>query len=160
MTRVHWRASTFANNLCVRGHHSLLGTFDLYRPEAGMLPGITWKRSMRSAFYWFSEFCQSRRLSQFAASFIVTRAEASIAKSCDLTYLAILAKHVDNGLQRVRDWWQANNYGGLPLATHEFNRGYYTTHELTVRFRVFRIFVEMILPQVHLRKPCYDFYFL
>ena len=38
---------------------------------------------MRSAFSWFSEFCHSRRLSHFAASFIVTRAEASIAENCD-----------------------------------------------------------------------------
>ena len=25
---------------------------------------------------------------------------------------------------------------------------------------IFDFFLEMILPQVHLRKPCYDFYFL
>ena len=37
---------------------------------------------MRSAFSWFAEFCHSQRLSHFAASFIVTRAETSIAKSC------------------------------------------------------------------------------
>ena len=44
--------------------------------------GEPWQCSMRSAFYWFAEFCHSQRLSHFAASFIVTRAEGSIAKSC------------------------------------------------------------------------------
>ncbi len=28
------------------------------------------------------------------------------------------------------------------------------------RFILFECIVLMILPQVHLRKPCYDFYFL
>ena len=60
-----------------------LEAFKRYRPEVDILPGITWKCSMRSAFSWFSEFCHSRRLSHFAASFIVTRAEASIAENCD-----------------------------------------------------------------------------
>ena len=61
---------------------SALGAFIRYCPEVDILPGKTWKCSMRSAFYWFAEFCHSQRLSHFAASFIVTRAEGSIAKSC------------------------------------------------------------------------------
>ena len=39
---------------------------------------------MRSAFYLFAEFCHSQCLSHFAASFIVSRAEASIAKNCEV----------------------------------------------------------------------------
>ena len=67
---------------CNRDYNSALGAFVRYRPEVDILPGKTWKCSMRSAFYWFAEFCHSQRLSHFAASFIVTRAEGSIAKSC------------------------------------------------------------------------------
>jgi hypothetical protein len=37
---------------------------------------------MRSAFSWFAEFCHSQRLSQFAASFIVTNAETSVGENC------------------------------------------------------------------------------
>ena len=51
--------------------------------EAGMLPGISRKRSIRSNPYWFTEFCNSQCLSHFAAPFIVVRAETSVAESCD-----------------------------------------------------------------------------
>ena len=50
--------------------------------EAGMLPGITQQHNVRSKFYWFSEFCNSQWLSHFAAPFIVTWAETSVAESC------------------------------------------------------------------------------
>lgn len=33
-------------------------------------------------------------------------------------------------------------------------------YDRTVRWSFFRSFSTMILPQVHLRKPCYDFSFL
>ena len=50
--------------------------------EAGMLSGISRKRSVRSSPYWFTESCNSQCLSHFAAPFIVVRAETSIAESC------------------------------------------------------------------------------
>ena len=50
--------------------------------EAGMLSGISRKRSVRSSPYWFKESCNSQCLSHFAAPFIVVRAETSIAESC------------------------------------------------------------------------------
>ena len=52
--------------------------------EAGMLSGISRKHSIRSNPCWFTEFCNSQRLSHFAAPFIVVRAEASVAESCGL----------------------------------------------------------------------------
>ena len=58
------------------------------RSEPNMLSGEAWKRSMRSAFSWFAEFCHSQRLSHFAASFIVVRAETSIAKSCEKLFVS------------------------------------------------------------------------
>ena len=83
----HWHTtthSTEASQLAIvrKQHKNPLDAFKRCRPEVDILPGITWKCSMRSAFSWFSEFCHSRRLSHFAASFIDTRAEGSIAKSC------------------------------------------------------------------------------
>ena len=50
--------------------------------EAGMLSGISQKRSIRSNPCWFTEFCKSQCLSHFAAPFIVVRAETSVAESC------------------------------------------------------------------------------
>ena len=50
--------------------------------EAGVLSGISRKRSVRSNPYWFTEFCNSQCLSHFAAPFIVVRAETSVAESC------------------------------------------------------------------------------
>ena len=50
--------------------------------EAGMLSGISRKRSIRSNPCWFTEFCNSQCLSHFAAPFIVVRAETSVAESC------------------------------------------------------------------------------
>ena len=50
--------------------------------EAGMLSGMSRKRSIRSNPYWFTEFCNSQCLSHFAAPFIVVRAETSVAESC------------------------------------------------------------------------------
>ena len=51
--------------------------------EVGMLSGVSRKRRMRSNPCWFTEFCNSQRLSHFAAPFIVVRAETSVAESCD-----------------------------------------------------------------------------
>ena len=83
-----WDKPTLTNNDATLQQRfrkiSPLRAFTRNRPELCILSGVTWKCSMRSAFYWFAEFCHSRGLSHFAASFIVTRAEASIAKSCDV----------------------------------------------------------------------------
>ena len=53
--------------------------------EAGMLSGISRKRSIRSNPCWFTEFCKSQCLSHFAAPFIVVRAKTSVAESCEET---------------------------------------------------------------------------
>ena len=58
------------------------GAWESVDTEAGMLSGISRKRSIRSNPYWFTEFCNSQCLSHFAAPFIVVRAETSIAESC------------------------------------------------------------------------------
>ena len=50
--------------------------------EAGILSGISRKRSVRSSPYWLTESCNSQCLSHFAAPFIIARAETSITESC------------------------------------------------------------------------------
>ena len=62
-----------------RGHVAGMNDMDT---EAGMLSGISRKRSVRSSPYWFTESCNSQCLSHFAAPFIVVRAETSVAESC------------------------------------------------------------------------------
>ena len=71
--------------------------------EAGMLSGISRKRSIRSNPYWFTEFCNSQCLSHFAAPFIVVRAETSVAESCEeaLNSLTVNAKEK---IQRHAAW--------------------------------------------------------
>ena len=51
--------------------------------KAGMLSGISQKHKTRSKLFWFTEFCNSQRLSPFAAPFIVAQAETSIAENCN-----------------------------------------------------------------------------
>ena len=60
--------------------------------EAGMLSGVSRKRSIRSSPCWFTEFCKSQCLSHFAAPFIVVRAETSVAESCKYSQKAAQAR--------------------------------------------------------------------
>ena len=106
-----------------------------YRPEVDILPGGTWKCSMRSAFYWFAEFCHSQRLSHFAASFIVTRAEGSIAKSCKNKCLYNSNKIPGICVRRIIYWQprypqSCGNYSHLWV-----NPPCERLHALTIKFR-------------------------
>ena len=64
--------------------------------------------------------------------------------------------------------WQWERVGGRSEARpttlerlHEGSRKAPLTQTLTKEFTGMRLdYVRMILPQVHLRKPCYDFSFL
>ena len=78
----HWHTKTYTKH--VRVIPTYFVTLMCKRPEPSILSGGSRKCSMRSAFFWFAEFCHSQRLSHFAASFIVVRAETSIAKSCEI----------------------------------------------------------------------------
>ena len=60
------------------------GALEVGGSEVGMPSGISRRRSMRSKFCWFAEFCNLQCLSHFAAPFIVVRAEASVAESCEV----------------------------------------------------------------------------
>ena len=134
--------------------------------EAGMLLGISQKHNARSSPCRFTEFCNSQCLSHFAAPFIVVRTETSIAESCEL--------HMANASNRrlhqsdLRMQWQWERTGMLfiphnppPASTCMGNPNVHPHTRLTEEFtRILLEHVRMILPQVHLRKPCYDFSFL
>ena len=111
--RVNGRTSLTRRNANTRATDAADGVAEgCKRPEPDILPREPWKCSMRSAFYWFAEFCHSQCLSHFAASFIVTWAETSIAKSCKIfTNLLWWEK-----LKRLTvDWTQVKFYPILPI---------------------------------------------
>ena len=133
---------------------SLFGT----DTQRGVLTGLSRERNLRSKIWWFTEFCNSHYVSHFAAFFIVTGTKISVAKSCFGFVCLTLVKAVKistrfkkgvkkkgNSLRRLQDT-SPNPHG--PRGVRNVHRG------------LKRGYVLMILPQVHLRKPCYDFYFL
>ena len=71
--------------------------------EAGMLSGVSRKRSIRSNPCWFTEFCKSQCLSHFAAPFIVVRAETSVAESCEEAFNSLAVDAKEN-IQKHRVW--------------------------------------------------------
>ena len=117
-----------------RDYISALEAFIRYRPEVDILPTKGQKCSMRSAFYWFAEFCHSQRLSHFAASFIVTRAEGSIAKSCKK--ILATTKKIPEKMYCVYLLAVNSPTGAGSSTTFEsIEMRYHILHELTVRFR-------------------------
>ena len=139
-------------------------------------PGISQKCSVRSVPSWFPEFCNSQCLSHVAATFIVGQTKASIAERFQTGQIQGTAinsypsnkSNTSNTLPRQwiksmahMTWWQG--YAAMrttpPL---KWERGHqdpkHTSHVHIVY--ISRITMWMILPQVHLRKPCYDFSFL
>ena len=135
-----------------------------------MLSGISRKRSIRSSPYWFTEFCNSQCLSHFAAPFIVVRAETSVAESCNrrCVWMTTMTKfrqcfkfkQTPDSRNRLR---RRSEPGPLPsslcmgesiLSPSPPRASQTLVHGESIGC------VRMILPQVHLRKPCYDFSFL
>ena len=95
---------------------------------------------LRSKIWWFKEFCNSHCVSHFAAFFIVMGTKISIVENFhSLLFLVILG--LENRFKN--ELWLLQEQPTV-LIEHVLGFG----------------FVLMILPQVHLRKPCYDFYFL
>lgn len=96
------------------------------------------------------EACKSHHVSQFAAFFIDARAKRSIAKSH--LYGMCCSTHTCN-IDKPREM---KKKGGKPDHT-SVEVGMPSKPKLT---EATRHSTRMILPQVHLRKPCYDFSFL
>ena len=138
-------------------------------------------RNLRSKTRWFTGFCNSHQVSHFATFFIDARAEISVAEShFRYTYVATPAARAPSPGRREHDltitvpwhglcrgllfgWEQpkegASRRGGLRGVTHtRASPPCPGKNKSTSRTACEAS--TMILPQVHLRKPCYDFSFL
>jgi hypothetical protein len=140
-------------------------------------PRNTKERKMRSKIRWFTEFCNSHYLSHFAAFFIDARAKRSVAESCitfiifSPTILNRFCVNIDHGnMQGKADLWKhsSSQFEWNPAPglqeVHSFGEMIkMTSVHMSTRGnqqQPVQVYSIMILPQVHLRKPCYDFYFL
>ena len=124
-------------------------------------PRNTRERKVRSKIRWFTEFCNSHYLSQFAAFFIDARAKRSVVKSCiniwpcgSINIQGSIKVFVRIPLGRTTEGPLQKKY---KVHRCEWIRGVSTCRWMPASTPVNSL---MILPQVHLRKPCYDFYFL
>lgn len=138
-------------------------------------------RNLRSKTRWFTGFCNSHQVSHFATFFIDARAEISVAESrlCfreaqvppraprtgrggqafDLVFL---------GAFRAGVRWSPGTHASARAGDGREPRGRRPEHPGRAAPRCLNRFAgrsalqvsTMILPQVHLRKPCYDFSFL
>lgn len=136
-------------------------------------------RNLRSKTRWFAGFCNSHHVSHFAALFIDARAEISIVESrvntCGAQHRSA-PRRPDAGLvpfdsylgANLRRFWvsAAPRRGPLQWGGSNGGGGCFAATAAAARFtgspnRSIQVSVStMILPQVHLRKPCYDFSFL
>ena len=104
---------------------------------------------MRSKIYRLTEFRTSRCISQLAAFFIGTRAKA---------FTAMIGKESRSGPRPLQER-ETDRWGGdLPHKAGGAKKGLPCGSTKQKQTDLF--IVRMILPQVHLRKPCYDFSFL
>ncbi len=128
-------------------------------------PRNTRGRNVRSKIRWFTEFCNSHYLSHFAAFFIDARTKRSVVESfsywigTQTTLMNRVSEWPSAGARRARGGPRAGvgKTRGPPKQQSRYARGEEAgpkppRHEAPLSL--------MILPQVHLRKPCYDFYFL
>ena len=113
--------------------------------------------SMFQAFH----VCNSHYVSHLVAFFIDARAKRSTVRSCSLICLT------DFFFRRIRrQAWNDMYTRGFSLSVCvRSEKPADTRHDLTIRVhsgfpKGNALATVMILPQVHLRKPCYDFYFL
>lgn len=154
-------------------------------PRQTCLQPDGFRRNLRSKTRWFTGFCNSHQVSHFATFFIDARAEISVAEShlviqkmckptppvdgqghaCtnsfhypwrDLRRGSLFDKQTNTSLESSMHVCSQGIATGEALGqTDAFPILYEQVHEFS-RCQV----LTMILPQVHLRKPCYDFSFL
>ena len=138
--------------------------------ERGILGAEAHECNMRSKFRWFAEFCNSHYVSHFAAFFIVARAKISTVKSfrsfrfrtkATNTLLARRSAFVSSMRPHTIVHKQKSLVVDAVVTPLLLARSQKQSSQETSTFRKgWYGFTIMILPQVHLRKPCYDFYFL
>ena len=141
--------------------------------EAGVPSGWSLGRNLRSKTRWFAGFCNSHHVSHFATFFIDARAEISVAESHHV-FLCIggqaarlgarhAASAISCSLASTRAVFGTRPTRPEGVKAEAGEPGGATPprqHSITRATVVFRKPATMILPQVHLRKPCYDFSFL
>lgn len=135
-------------------------------------------RNLRSKTRWFTGFCNSHQVSHFATFFIDARAEISVAES----RFDYDRRRDSPPAHRGRGWGDGPSFrvflgafrAGVGLSPARRARGGASGREgeglvsavprrpavTQVRGSSVSQDSTMILPQVHLRKPCYDFSFL
>ncbi|KAF3320175.1 hypothetical protein FCM35_KLT22231 [Carex littledalei] len=144
--------------------------------EAGVPSGGSLGRNLRSKTRWFTGFCNSHHVSHFATFFIDARAEISVAESRTffhrprqpapprsgspvpqlfLVFLGVIPRRIPASDRRAR-----RARGKRPAGAEEAASTSRAAFCHACNGRVSREATAMILPQVHLRKPCYDFSFL
>ena len=132
-------------------------------------------RNLRSKTRWFTGFCNSHHVSHFATFFIDARAEISVAEShifpvglgnrrrppaarrrlSFTVFLGVIPRRVPASNQRARKG-EREEAGGAEEAANASAAAFCHVFDGRVSGKA----TAMILPQVHLRKPCYDFSFL
>ena len=143
--------------------------------EAGVPSGGSLGRNLRSKTRWFTGFYNSHHVSHFATFFIDARAEISVAES-HIFFVGLGNRHSPCAARRCLSfsrvpWRHPAPYSDQQPTRPEDERDEAGGTEEAARAsaaafchvfngRVFGKATTMILPQVHLRKPCYDFSFL
>ena len=133
-------------------------------------------RNLRSKTRWFTGFCNSHHVSHFATFFIDARAEISVAESHIFfsvglgnrrrpraarrrlgftVFLGVIPRRVPASDRRARKG-EREEAGGAEEAASASAAAFCHVFDGRVSGKA----TTMILPQVHLRKPCYDFSFL
>ena len=132
-------------------------------------------RNLRSKTRWFTGFCNSHHVSHFATFFIDARAEISVAESRILfvglsnrqkpraarrclgfiVFLGVIPRRIPTSNQRAPKG-EREAAGGAEEAASASAAAFCHVFDGRVSGKA----TTMILPQVHLRKPCYDFSFL
>ena len=133
-------------------------------------------RNLRSKTRWFTGFCNSHHVSHFATFFIDARAEISVAEShiffclalatdgalerlagasTFIVFLGVIPRRIPTSNRRAPKG-EREEAGGAEEAAGASAAAFCHVFD----GRVFGKATTMILPQVHLRKPCYDFSFL
>ena len=120
-------------------------------------------RNLRSKTRWFTGFCNSHQVSHFATFFIDARAEISVAESRFGCKWRGTRRRESGARALLRcvflgacgaGVWLSGGASGAPSPSPA------RVLSQPVRGSFFFGAPTMILPQVHLRKPCYDFSFL
>ena len=131
--------------------------------ESSTPSSISQRCKLRSNIYWLTEFCNSQCISHFAAFFIINWAKTFIAK----THFALRVK-LKNKRVTKNQCSEARQHESAccckpchPRANDAEPKAWEPHHSSQSRERLMCVRnVQMILPQVHLQKPCYDFSFL